>query len=41
MECPVCGYHNGEWARCPRCGTNLEALLSDGTPALDVQPPAK
>ena len=36
MDCLICGYRDGEWARCPRCGTDLQALL--GEEPLDVSP---
>jgi len=38
VECLVCGFRNGEWERCPRCGTLLPALLGEERAVLDVAP---
>jgi len=36
MDCLVCGFRDGDWERCPRCGTDVAALLSDER--LDITP---
>jgi hypothetical protein len=38
VDCLICGFRDGDWERCPRCGTLLSALLAEKATDLDIAP---